>query len=341
MRAVGIMEIGKSQMVDIPVPKINDYECLVKMHACGFCNCTDTESVMNTHIHKDMPFPHIQGHEGVGEIVEKGSKVFSFEIGDRIVFPEGRIDPASGFAMCGCGHFADYCIVRDCEALKKDGLELGSMFADWPRKFPKEIPFRDATMITPVRETLSAVRNFGITKGSRVLIIGDGPSGFGLALFSKLEGAEFVAVAGHRADRLEHAKNNAKADMVINTHEQDCFELMKGKVDFVIDAVGHPDLLVKASHTVKVCGKVGLYAGLKKEHKMINFHDFANNVSLHKMFSPSRDLEVHEEAMQLVLDGKVNLKHFYSHVVPMEQFEEAMQMTLDRRAFKVVLDFDL
>ena len=139
MRAVGIMDIGKISMVDIPVPEINEYECLVKMHACGFCNCTDTESVMNTHIHKDMPFPHVQGHEGVGEIVKKGSKVRAYEIGDRIVFPEGRIDPKSGFFMCGCGHFADYCIVRDCEALQKDGLPLGSMFADWPRKFPKEL----------------------------------------------------------------------------------------------------------------------------------------------------------------------------------------------------------
>ena len=48
MRAVGIMEVGKIQMVDIPIPEINEYECLVKMHACGFCNCTDTESVLNT-----------------------------------------------------------------------------------------------------------------------------------------------------------------------------------------------------------------------------------------------------------------------------------------------------
>ena len=175
MRAVGIESVGVVKMTEIPMPRINEYECLVKMHACGFCNCTDTESIMNTHIHKDMPFPHIQGHEGVGEIVEKGAKVFSFEIGDRIVFPEGRIDPASGYAMCGCGHFADYCIVRDCEALKKDGLPLETVFADWPRKYPKEISYLDATMITPIRETLSAVRNFGIGPGSRVLIVGDGP----------------------------------------------------------------------------------------------------------------------------------------------------------------------
>jgi len=341
MRAVGIESVGVVKMTEIPMPRINEYECLVKMHACGFCNCTDTESIMNTHIHKDMPFPHIQGHEGVGEIVEKGAKVFSFEIGDRIVFPEGRIDPASGYAMCGCGHFADYCIVRDCEALKKDGLPLETVFADWPRKYPKEISYLDATMITPIRETLSAVRNFGIGPGSRVLIVGDGPSGFGLALFSRLEGAEFVAVAGHREDRLRHALENAKADMVINTHDQDCFELLKGQVDTVLVAAGSTALLIRASHTVKTGGKVGLYAGLSKEDKFVNFHDFANNVSLHKMYSPSGDLEVHEEAMEMILDGRVNPKHFYSHVLPLERFEDAMRMTLDRTAFKVVLDYDI
>ncbi len=341
MRAVGIIDIGKIKMVDIPMPEINEYECLVKMHACGFCNCTDTESVLNTHIHKDMPFPHIQGHEGVGEIVACGKKVTAFEIGDHIVFPEGRIAPESGFSMCGCGHFADYCIVRDCEALKRDGLPLETVFADWPRKYPKEISYVDATMITPIRETLSAARNFGIGKGCKVMIIGDGPSGFGLALFAKLEGAEVVAVAGHRDDRLEHARKNAGADMVINTHERDCFGVMPGEWDIIIDAVGSPDLLIKASHAVKCGGKVGLYAGLNKDKKHINFHDFANNVSLHKMYSPSGDLEVHEEAMELILAGKVDPKHFYSHVLPMEQFEKAMEMTLDRTAFKVVLDFDM
>lgn len=36
MRAVGIMEVGKIQMVDIPIPEINEYECLVKMtHAAS------------------------------------------------------------------------------------------------------------------------------------------------------------------------------------------------------------------------------------------------------------------------------------------------------------------
>lgn len=341
MRAIGIMDIGSIAMVDIPLPTINEYECLVKMHACGFCNCTDTESVMNTHIHKDMPFPHIQGHEGVGEIVECGSKVSAFKIGERIVFPEGRIAPESGFYMCGCGHFSDYCIVQDCEALKNDGLFSKTPFADWPRKFPKEISYIDATMITPIRETLSAVRNFGINKGDNVMILGDGPSGFGLALFSKMQGANTVALAGHRDSRLEHAKINAKADIIINTHERECFNIMPKEWDIIIDTVGSPSLITKASHAVKCGGKVGLYAGLSKENKYINFHDFANNVSLHKMYSPSGDLDVHEEVISLILGGKVNPKHFYSHVLPMESFEQAMTMTLNRTAFKVVLDFDM
>ncbi len=341
MRAVGIISPDEIKMVDIPIPEMGEYECLVKMHACGFCNCTDTESVLNTHIHKDMPFPHIQGHEGVGEVVKKGAKVVSYDIGDRIVFPEGRIAPESGFYMCGCGHFADYCIVRDCAALTQGGLPLGSVFADWARKFPKQMSYTDAAVITPMRETLSAARNFGIGAGSRVLIIGDGPSGFGLALFSKLEGAELVAVAGHRNDRLMHAKKDAHADIVINTHDEDVFSRFKGNVDIIIDAVGSPDILIRASHTVRTGGKVGLYAGLKKDRRMIDFHEFANDVSLHKLYSPSGDREVHDELMELIAAGKVDPKHFYSHILPMEKFKQAMDMTLDRTAFKVVLDFDL
>lgn len=340
MRAVGVMSPGVVKMVEIPMPEFNEYECLVKMLACGFCNCTDVESVNNTHIHKDMPFPHVQGHEGVGDIVQLGSKVRNFTLGDRIIFPEGRIMPESGFSMCGCGHFAEYCIVKDVAAMEADGLSEDGYFSKWPYKLPVKLNHLDAAVFVPIRETLSGVRNFGIFKGARVLIVGDGPSGYGLALFAKLEGAERVIVAGHNDERLKHIKADTHADETINTHNTDLFDVIEDKsLDFFIDAVGSNEFLIRGSYKVVPGGKVGLYAGIRRDKRMLDLYEFANNVSLHKMYTPDGDREVNDEVVQMILDGRVDPKGFYSHVLPLAQFEKAMNMTLSREAFKVVLEF--
>ncbi|MGE4485750.1 MAG: zinc-binding dehydrogenase [Oscillospiraceae bacterium] len=338
MKAIGVMSPGEIKLVDVPKPEINDYECLVRMRACAYCNYTDTAQLTNTHIDRNYPFPHIQGHEGAGEIVEVGKKVKNFSAGDRIVYPEGRLDPGCGFAVVGNAHFSEYCIVRDLKEMEKDGIPIDNPFSSWPRKFPSAIEFTDAAVLSPIREQLSGVRNFGIGKGSRVLVFGDGPSGFGLAFFSKYVGAAWVGVAGHQDSRLAHAKEKGGADAVYNTNFVDPYDdIEPGSLDFVIDAAGSAEIIINASNHLKAGGKVGVYAGLRKDRRMIDFHEFANGVMLHKLFHPIHHLEVHEEVLDLISRNRLNPKDFYSHVMPMEQFKQAMDMTLSREAFKAVM----
>ena len=76
---------------DVPEPETGINDVLIKIDRTGICG-TDV------HIHnwdawarKTVPVPMVVGHEFVGEIVEMGSNVSDFRVGD-IVSGEGQFD---------------------------------------------------------------------------------------------------------------------------------------------------------------------------------------------------------------------------------------------------------
>ena len=80
MKSYVVYEDQSCKIVDdMPMPKYGEYDALVKIESCGVCNGTDTKI-----IHGDFKgidtYPVVLGHEGVGRVVEKGSKVTNFEI---------------------------------------------------------------------------------------------------------------------------------------------------------------------------------------------------------------------------------------------------------------------
>jgi len=69
---------------EMPVPKPNPDQVLIKVHACGVCR-TDLH-VVDGEL-PDPMLPIIPGHEIVGSIVKIGENVESFRVGDRIGVP--------------------------------------------------------------------------------------------------------------------------------------------------------------------------------------------------------------------------------------------------------------
>lgn len=86
MKSLAVYEDGHLEIVEVPMPKYGEYEALVKMESCGVCNGTDLKI-----IHKKLKgfdtYPALLGHEGIGRVVEVGSKVTSFKKGDLVTLP--------------------------------------------------------------------------------------------------------------------------------------------------------------------------------------------------------------------------------------------------------------
>ena len=304
------------------------------------------EMIQDRHVNVVFKYPFVLGHEGVGEIVECGATVKNFAVGEHIVFPLGKTgngNPADSGFYINSGHYAEYGVVKDLMSMREDGIDVRDMEKDlegFARKIPASIPFADGGVIVPMRETLSAARNVGITKGSKVLLYGDGPNGFGFATFAKYLGAEWIGLVGHNEKRMDHFRKHTAVDLYINSHTQNVTEEMRKAgvtPDIAVDGVGRHEIMIEASNLVRRGGKVVLYASVGPKQHMLDLHQFKNNVVLHKHFFPDGDLDVNDELCDLIVSGKVDPKNFYSHTVPIDDFQQAIDKTLSREAFKVVV----
>lgn len=339
MKGIAVVAAGKVEVVhDIPIPDYGEYECLVRVKACGLCNSTDLKIIQDEV--PDMPcrFPAILGHEGCGEIVELGGRVRNFQVGDVVVSPLGLHQPGEKYSAM-FGGMQEFAIVHDLQAMAEDSIETEFSPERYPgRKIPKEISFVDGGVFLTLKENYSALVNFGYSEGMDVLIYGDGPVCLGLASFARLRHAGFVAVVGHHQDRLDRISAVAKADIVVDSHRDNVEEKLAGRAfDLVIDAVGKTAIIKQGAKLLKSGGKVGVYGVLKSSDANFDLiRGLPNHTAVHMLNWPYREHDCHDIISDMILKGDIRPGDFYSHVMPMEDAARAIEMIEKREAYKII-----
>lgn len=343
MKAVATDEKGVISVVEIPVPNYGDYECLVRIRACGICNSTDMKLITNTMGDFPVQYPALLGHEAVGDIAEVGAKVRNFNPGDRVVSPYGRLEPSTGYHSAWTA-MAEYGIAHDIKAILEDGLCIPDAVEahtpeDYPvRSIPEGMSYEDAVILLTLKENYSALTNFDMAPGKDVFIFGDGPVAYGIACLTRSMGAGFLGCAGHHDERLHMIEKGARADIIVNTHKTDAIRAVAGKkFDIVIDAVGSVAIVKEGAKMLKPGGRVGLYGVLSRAGADINLLDLPNNVCVQLLNRPFGEYRVHDEVCALVAAGKIEPKTFYSHVLPIEEAARGFELIKSREAFKVIL----
>jgi len=339
MKAVAILAKGKTGLIDIPKPVMEAYDCLVKVETCGFCSGTDMKFIDDEHSREKLTYPAVLGHESAGRIIEAGSKVRYFKVGDSVINPTLPWPATDAGYIIRWGGMAEYALVRDLQAMIDDGLQPPQAPDRTPtRKIPGSISMEDAALILSVKEIFTSLRNFGFKPGMDVLVYGDGMVGFGLCLFMRRQQAGRICCVGHHPQRLEKIRNEAGANQIVNTHETTMDDALQDqKFDLVIDAVGKPAILVEGAKRLRPGGKVALYGVLSPRDSKIDLLDLPNHITLHIQSFPYREHDCHEEIVEMVTRGELDLKTFYSHVMPAEDIDRAVAMTRDRSAYKVVM----
>ena len=345
MKAVVVVEANKVESRDdVPVPELRDYECLVKTHACGFCNGTDLQVIGGTIEESGgfMGFPTVLGHEGSSEVIQIGPKVRHIRIGDRYIHNNLRPDVGNGYTKT-YGSMAQYGLVVDHQAMLEDGYKPSEIpFWKKQEEFPKDIDYIDGAMLLSLAESHSAAYNFGTKEGDHILIYGSGPMGTALALFMKILGAEEVVIVDSVPERLENAKRVAHVDRTVNFVETPLKEALGEQLfDLVVDAVGRSSILVEGSQYLKPYGKVCSLGVLRKDDLLINVGRLKWNTSLHMLNWPYGEYDILPETIKLIQAGKVNPKDFYSHVLPFTEVNRAAELVRTRQALKCILNFDI
>lgn len=344
MKAVAVFGPGDVRIVnDVPVPEVGDYEALVKVAYCGFCNGTDVQLINGTVPRSEgfRDYPIVLGHEGAGVVIEIGKKVRNIQIGDRYIHNNLHEDTGNGYHKAH-GGMAEYGLVVDHQAMLEDGYTVSQL--EFYKKFarvPRDFSLKDAAVLLTLSESMSAVRNFGVKEGMDVLIFGGGPMGIASAAYAKLEGAATVTLVDGNDSRLEHAGKVAQVDETINYRKEKVEEVIRDRrFDVAIDAAGSMKIITQASGFLKPYGVVGSLGVLKQNDRILDFNLIQNNTRIQKLNYPYGEYDIMPENIELIRNGRIRPKDYYSHVLPVEEVNTAMEMIRERKALKVILEID-
>lgn len=230
MKAIVIDEYGGIEVLkerEVPRPEIKENQVLIEMHATSV-NPIDWK--IRKGYRKDrlpLQFPVILGGDAAGVIVEKGLKVSSFAVGDR-VFARPRTSSQ--------GTYAEYVATEE----------------DLLAKIPDSIGFNEAASVPLATLTAwQCLIDIGkIQQGDKVLIhAGAGGVGTMAIQIAKIFGA-YVATTG--SGKNEEFLKELGADLVIDYEKQD-FEKVLKDYDFVLDAMGG-DVQMKSFSMMKKGG---------------------------------------------------------------------------------------
>lgn len=342
MKAIAVIGPNDVRVVDnVPKPVPGDYEALVQIHTCGFCNGTDMQIISGSggnHGNRVSMYPVILGHEGAGEVIAVGKKVRYIQVGERWLHPNFPSNSSGGYKAAH-GSMAQFGLISDNRAMLEDGFPESAFPWIKQHRFPDTMSFVDAGVLLPLAESHSAAVNFGVTEGMEVLIYGSGPMGIALSLFCGLLGAHVTQIDKIQ-ERLDRSKQIAKTEVTINSSLENVDIALSGKkFDLAIDIVGFTDILYEASRHVKPGGTVASMGVLRSCDLKVDVSRLQNHTSLHLLNFPYGEYALMDETIRLIESGCVNPKDFYSHVMPCECIHEAMDLVRNKLALKVILTF--
>ncbi len=338
MKGFAMLSIGKTGWIEKERPVCGPADAICRPIALAPCT-SDVHTVWAGALGDRHEL--ILGHEAVGEIVEVGSLVKDFKIGDRVLItaitPDwNSLAAQDGYSMHSGGLlsgwkfsnfkdgvFAEYFHVNDADgnlALLPEGMDLAS-----------------ACMLADMVPTgVHGAELADIQFGDKVAVIGIGPVGLMAVAASAIRGASEIFAVGSRPNCIELAKEFGATD-IINYHDGDIAkQIIKktGCVDKVIIAGGTVDTFIQAINMLKPGGKIGNinYLG-EGDYVKIPRTQWGCGMG-HKQIvgglMPGGRLRM-EKLASLVMTGRLNPSKLITHRFEgLESVEEALMLMKDK-----------
>ena len=232
MRAISCAAPGELALVDIPEPALRPGWVRVAIRHIGICG---TDYHIYEGKHPFLQYPRIMGHELSG-VVSDANGATTLANGDPVVINpylpcyecpacrEGKTNCCETLIVIGVhgdGGMAEAIVMPEANLYRADGLSL-----------------RDAAMVEFLAIGAHAVRRTDLKHSQRVLVVGGGPIGLGVALFARIAGAE-VTILDAATDKLIAAQGFGFAAAALDERDGDAFKSRMGSgFDAVFDATG-------------------------------------------------------------------------------------------------------
>ena len=320
MKAVVYKGPGQVALEDRPIPVLReDTDVIVRVTCATICSS-------DLHImHGTVPRAKegtILGHEFCGEVVEVGSAVKKFVVGDRV--------SVNVETFCGECYYCKRGYVNNCI---HGGWELGCRIDGGQSEFVR-IPLADQglTKIPDGVSTEAALFNGDILAtgywaadiaelkpADSVVVIGAGPTGLCTLMCVQLYGPEKVIVVDINDERLKLAQEQGLADVALNplrdNVEEEILRLTEGRgADCVFEVAGAANTFEMAWRVARPNANVVLVA-LYPEPQMLPLNlMYGKNLTFK---TGGVDANACEDIMKMVASGKIDTSCLITHRAPL------------------------
>jgi threonine 3-dehydrogenase len=201
MRAVQKVRLEPGlDLVEVDIPQIKADEVLVKVEATAICGSDLHFYNWDTYAQGRLKPPVTIGHEFAGEIVEAGTAVKGFKIGDYVT--------ADSHIACGKCAVCKIGLQHICQDLKIFGNQVDGSYAEYiavPEnslwRLSRDVPAEIGAVMEPLGGAVQATLIEPVA-GQSVVVFGDGPIGLFAAGVARAAGASSVALVGIVPSRL-------------------------------------------------------------------------------------------------------------------------------------------
>ena len=340
MKALYFDEHGELDVIkygDVPDPKAAGGEVLVRLRACAL-------NYLDIWVRRGWPglkleMPHWCGADMAGEIVELGTGVSSWQVGQRVVVNPGVNAYEDEFTRRGEDSVSPgYHIMG--EHVRGGAAEYIAVPAANLEAIPDSVDFPDAA--APLLVGLTAwrmlIHRAGLRAGETVLVVGAGGGVNSIAIqIAKLAGATVFTVAGN-PEKAQMAQELG-ADVVIDRSQSDwgkeIFKLTsKRGVDVVVDNVGRATLNTSMLAVARG-GRIVIVGNTSGPQTEIDIrYLFGKQISL--IGSTMGSHQDFKTVTELLREGKI--RPVIDSVMPLSEGKEAYRrMEEGRQSGKIIL----
>ncbi len=317
MRAAVLVEPGRIEMQDRPVPRPDPGDVLVRVSSVGVCG-SDTHYYRHGRVGGFVvEAPLILGHEAAGTIVDVGENVDRRRIGERVSIEPQRPDPDSDETRRGLYNLCPH--MRFFATPPVDGAlcEYVTIGAGFAHRVPDSISDDAAALCEPLSVGIAAVRKAGVDGRSRVLVTGAGPIGIVVTQLARAYGATDIVVSDPDEARRRQATSFGATE-VLDPTAQPITDL---GVDAFIDASGAATAVADGIRAVRPAGRVVLVGSGAESMELPTQVIQNRELVLTGVF---RYANTWPTAIALVESGQVDLDAMVTARYPLERTAEAL-----------------
>ena len=326
MNAAIVKSNSNIEIKNIEKPPVGPCDILVKMRACGICG-SDVEKVFGKYGQPSMRL----GHEPAGTIMEVGSEISNFSVGDR-VFTHHHVACYSDDCH-ECNHGNETMCKKYYESnLEPCGLADEYIVPEWNvkhggvLKIPDSMSFEDAAMIEPLACCIRAWNKFTHKNNDSIAVLGIGPTGIMHALLAKIYGFEKIFCLDFNEFRLDFAKKFEA--IAINSGNTNALEQIKSEtanqgVDVVIVATSSLNALKDAVNFVRKGGTIVMF-GVPSKGAIIDLdmsEIYSKGITIVNSYAAS-DFDT-KEALEKISNKQINVSQLITHKYNLQECQEA------------------